>query len=146
MKTLVTATLLLIGSASALAQAPAREPRPALQVQALSPADTRLAALEKRLAQLEADNAELKEQLSHQKTSIKALDMVLTDFKGTYTAHVSDYDKHVHFINHFTFGGMVPGKIYGEDGVKTMVVLGGTKTNLWTGGPNQAGNSSGPRK
>jgi uncharacterized coiled-coil protein SlyX len=143
MKRIALVGLLMLGAAVAQAQiaSPARAP-----MQAASPADARLAELEKRLQHLETENAALKEQVSHQKTSIKAIDMVLTDFKATYVTHVGDYDKHVHFINHFTFGGMVPGKIYGDDGRKTMVVIGGAKQDLWSGTPNQPSNSPGPKK
>lgn len=145
MKKIAIAVLVMLGAAAAQAQVAARDAAPArLQVPAASPADARLAALEKRLQQLETENAELKEQVSHQKTSIKAIDMVLGDFKTAYAGHVAAYDKHVHFINHFGFAGMVPGRIYGEDGVKTMVVLGGAQKNLWTGKPNQPSNAAGP--
>lgn len=147
MNKLVMAGMLALSIPVAQAQTPA----PRIAVQAASPADARLADIEKKIKALEdklgavqAENAELKQQLSQQKTSIKAIDMVVGDFtRQTFPAHVAAYEKHVHFINHVQFAGtdMIKGR---ETGPLVHVLLAGPKTNVWTGKPNQPSNSAGP--
>jgi|GEM_PF-5037600 len=149
MNKLVVAGLLALSLPLAQAQTPA----PRIAVQAASPADARLAdierkikALEDKLGAVQAENAELKQQLSQQKTSIKAIDMVVGDFtRQTFPDHVAAYEKHVHFINHVQFGGMDMIKVR-ETGPLVHVLLAGSKNDVWTGKPNQPSNSSGPSR
>jgi hypothetical protein len=140
MKKIALLAVLLLGASLAQGQSGARETQPPRIAVPSPPVDMRLAALEKRLNTLEAENAALKEELSHQKTSIKVLDMVLTEVKGNYVP-MDAYQKHVHFISHFTFGGYDTGKIHGEDGIKSRLVLAGEHKPLWTGQPNQMNNA-----
>ncbi|UUZ52429.1 hypothetical protein LP419_23400 [Massilia sp. H-1] len=120
--------------ALSLPLAQAQNPAPRIAVQAASPADVRLAdidrkikALEDKLSAVQAENAELKQQLSQQKTSIKAIDMVVGDFtRTTFPAHVAAYERHVHFINHVRFGGFETIKAR-ETGPLVRVMLAGEK-------------------
>jgi hypothetical protein len=124
----------------------AQTPAPRIPLQAVSPADARLAEIERKIKALEAENAELKQQLSQQKTSIKAIDMVVGDFtRNAFPAHLEAYEKHVHFINHVQFGGFETIKAR-ETGPLVRVMLAGERGNVWTGKPNQPGNSAGPAK
>ncbi len=143
MKDTIMNKRVLVGMLTLVAAA-AQAQTPAPRIQLAAPAETRLADIDKKLKALEdklgavqAENAELKQQLSQQKTSVKAVDMALT-------AHVAAYDKHVHFINHAHFAGtdMVMGR--NEDAPKVRVILAGPQKDLWTGKPNQPSNAAGP--
>ena len=94
--------------------------------QALTPLDAKLNELEKRIQQseeklnaLQTENASLKEQLNNQRTSIKAIDMVLTDVKETYA-------NHVHHIGDIRISGFISTKL---DGVAYPVKVLTTQSN-----------------
>lgn len=114
MKTWIVAVAALMAFGSAQAQVTGAVPIRNLKVGTPTTLlDTKLAELEQRikqteekLAALQAENAALKEQVTAQKTSIKALDMVLTDVKANYA-------NHVHYIGDHRISGFMSASLPG---------------------------------
>jgi uncharacterized coiled-coil protein SlyX len=111
MKALFAATLVLFTLSAAHAQDARPTPNTNLKVTRATPEDTRLndmehkyAALEAKLTSLASENATQKEQISQLKTSVKALDMVLTDTKAKY-------ENHVHFTGNYRISGFYAQKL-----------------------------------
>lgn len=97
-----------------------------IKLPAANPVEARLADLEHRLAAVESENAALKEQLSQTRTSVKAIDMTLTDLRKRY-------DGHTHFVSNVTIAGTV-GVVLPDAKVPT-ILMKAVDTPMHTGKP-----------